>query len=246
MNKLALPLILILLAFLPQPAAAAPLVGDLSNYSIDIDSSFDGTRIFLFGTRNDTGDIVVVVRGPEKDYIVRKKEEFAGIWINHDRMKFFNVPDFYAVASSKPLSEIEQANVFRQLGIGLGNLLVAPASPQWQDKFDTFSAAFLRHQEERKLYRTEPVNIQFMAETLFKTTIEFPDNIPSGTYTAEIYLMNDGNVTGMQSIPIRVVKRGLDAFLSNYAHDHPALYGITAILLALSIGWFVGRLFERI
>jgi uncharacterized protein (TIGR02186 family) len=234
------------LALLPLPLQAAPLVGDLSNYRINIDSSFNGTRIFLFGTRNETGDIVVVVRGPLQDYIVRKKEQIAGIWVNNERMKFFNVPDFYSVASSRPLSEIEQATIFRQLGIGLDNLLTPPLAPQLQVKFDSFSEAFLNHQKDRKRYKAEPANMQFMAETLFKTTIEFPDNIPPGNYTAEIYLINGGDVTGMQSIPISVVKSGLDAFLHRYAHEHPALYGITAIVMALSIGWFTGRLFEKI
>jgi uncharacterized protein (TIGR02186 family) len=246
MTRFVFLICLLIAAFAPERSSAAPLVGDLSNYRINIDSSFNGTRIFLFGTRNDTGDIVVVVRGPEKDYIVRKKEQIAGIWVNRDRMKFFDVPDFYAIASSKPLNDIEQANVFRQLGIGLEHLLVPPLTPKWQEKFTTFSEAFLRQQKERRRYKADTTNIQFMAETLFKTTIEFPDNIPPGNYTAEIYLLNGGDVTGMQSIPISVVKSGLDAFLYSYAHDHPAFYGISAIVMALSIGWFTGRLFEKI
>ena len=81
---------------------------------------------------------------------------------------------------------------------------------------------------------------------LFKTTIEFPDNIPPGDYTAEIYLISNGDIIGMQSTPIRVVKSGLDAFVYNYAHTSPILYGITAVVLALFIGWFGGRLFEKI
>src|SRR5271170_765430 len=79
-------------------ASAAPLVADLAQYRVDIDSGFNGTRIFLFGARNDNGDIVAVIRGPAKDYIVRKKEEVAGIWVNRQRMRFFGVPDFYAIA----------------------------------------------------------------------------------------------------------------------------------------------------
>src|SRR5687767_9721209 len=86
---------------LSTSAFATPLVADLSNYRIDIDSRFNGTRIFLFGARNDNGDIVVVVRGPSKNYIVRRKEEVAGIWVNRDRMRLFDVPDFYTVASSR-------------------------------------------------------------------------------------------------------------------------------------------------
>lgn len=246
MNRMLLIIWVWILAFAPLTAHAVPVVADLSNYRIFIDSGFNGTRVFLFGTRNDTGDIVIAVRGPQKDYIVRKKEQVAGIWVNGDRMKFFNVPNFYALASSRPLDEIEQANIFRQLGIGMTNLLVPPPNPKWHEKFNEFSQAFLNYQKDHKLYSTDPDNIQFMAETLFKAIIYFPDNIPAGDYTAEIYLLSDGEISGMQSIPIKIVKSGLDAFLYEHAHRRPILYGITAVVLALSIGWFTGRLFEKI
>lgn len=242
-------ILLCLLALLaaPLPAqASTPLVGDLSNYRIDIDSQFNGTRLFLFGARNDSGDVIVVVRGPRKNYILRKKEEMGGIWINRDRMKFYNVPDFYALASSRPLDEIMQAGVFRQLGIGQDNLLAAPPDPASRSNFDQFEDAFLRYQRERKLYTQQPEKINFMGETLFKTTIEFPDNIPPGNYTAEIYLVSDGEVVGMQSTPISVVKGGLDALLYLWAHQHPALYGIAAVLMAVFAGWSAGRIFGKI
>ena len=237
--------ILIALLLLPLPALATPLLGDLSNYRIDIDSGFNGTRIFLFGARNDAGDIVVVVRGPERDYMVRRKEEIAGIWINRARMKLFNVPDFYAIAASRPLSDIEQAALFSRLRIGPENLFSPPGDPAQQAYFRTFSDAFLRHQQERHLYFQVPDPVTFMGETLFKTTIEFPNNIPPGNYTAEIYLLSNGEVVGMQSTPIKVTKSGMDAFLFNYAHDHPVLYGLSAVVLALGIGWFAGRAFEK-
>jgi uncharacterized protein (TIGR02186 family) len=236
----------VLLLFFAASAIATPLVGDLSNYRINIDSGFNGTRIFLFGARNDSGDIVVVVRGPARDYIVRKKEQIAGIWVNRERMKFFGVPDFYAIATSKKLSDVAQGNLFRQLGIGQDNLLAPPPDPKSLASYDSFAAAFLRRQHQRKLYMTEPGSLNFMAETLFKTVIEFPDNIPPGHYTAEIYLISDGEVAGMQAIPINVVKSGLGAFLYTAAHESPVLYGLAAVIMALAIGWIAGRLFEKI
>jgi uncharacterized protein (TIGR02186 family) len=231
----------------PLPAqAVTPLVADLSNYRIDIDAGFNGTRLFLFGARNDNGDVIVVVRGPRKNFILRKKEEIAGLWVNSDRMKFYSVPDFYALASSRPLTEIMQSGVFRQLGIGQDTLLTMPPDPKSRSNFDEFEEAFLRYQHERRLYNTQAEKINFMGETLFKTTIEFPDNIPPGNYTAEIYLFSDGEVVGMQSTPITVVKSGLDAFLHMYAHQYPALYGIAAVFMAVFAGWFAGRIFEKI
>lgn len=236
---------LLLMLLWSVPAwAATPVVGDVSNYRVLIDSGFDGTRIFLFGARNDIGDIVVVVRGPNQNYIVRKKESFAGIWINKSRMKFYNVPNFYAVAASKPLEEIAQTGLFARLGIGEHALLMPP-SGRLKENFEEFESAFLRYQTGQKLYSFSPENVHFMAETLFKTVIEFPDNIPPGNYTAEIYLVSDGEVVGMQSTPISVVKSGLDAFLYHFAHGFPALYGLTAIFLALFAGWAAGRIFGK-
>jgi uncharacterized protein (TIGR02186 family) len=152
---------IVLLCFFLSPANAAPLVADMSNYQIAMDSSFNGTRIFLFGTRNESGDIVIVIRGENKKFIVRKKEEFAGIWVNKDRMKLYNIPNFYAVASSKPLTEIDQNGLFKKLGIGEENLLTPPDDLRKMAQFNEFEAAFLDYKREEKLYRTNPNNINF-------------------------------------------------------------------------------------
>lgn len=222
---------------------ASPIVADLSNYNIAMDAGFDGTRIFVFGTRVDNGDVVVVVRGENKNYIIRKKEKIAGIWVNRDYMKFFNVPNFYVTVNSKPLSEIEQSELFYKLAIGEDFLIRPPSDEKKLQRFNEFKTAFLNYQHEQKNYDSSSEKINFMEETLFKTGINFSDNIPSGNYTAEIYLISGGEVVGMQSTPISVVKSGIDAFIYDFAHKFPATYGIAAIFAALASGWLAGRLF---
>lgn len=238
--------LIILALLMPLPAAAAPLVADLSTYRINMDSSFTGSRVFLFGARNDTGDVVAVIRGPHKNFIVRKKENIGGLWINRGRMKLFNIPAFYAVASSRPLTEIGQGNVLRSLGIGERTLLPVPADPRVLSNFSEYAAAFLKHQHAQKLYTQDLDVVRFMGEMLFKTVIEFPDKIPTGNYTAEMYLISDGKVTGMQTMPITVVKTGLDAWLYTLAHHSPAWYGLMAVMLAVAAGWLASRIFEKI
>lgn len=227
------------------PVRATPLIADLSNYHIAIDSSFNGTRIFLFGARVGNGDIVVAIRGENRNYIIRKKEEIAGVWVNRKKMKFYHVPNFYSIASSKPLSEINKSVIFEQLGIGDNNIIPASESRLKNPYFQEFKKAFLEYQKKRKVYTAQDDKIGFMGETLFKTVINFSDNIPPGKYTAEIYLLRDGKVIGMQSTPIKVEKSGLDAFIYNFAHLSPALYGIVSIIIALGAGWLAGRVFER-
>ncbi len=232
--------------FMCAPAFAAPLVSDLSQYRIDMDANFSGSRLFLFGARNDNGDVVAVIRGPARNFVVRKKEEIGGIWVNRGKLKFFAVPDFYAVAASRALSDIEDAGLFRQLAIGEQYLPGVRPDSIPQAEYDEYAKALAEHQRASGLYAGGVTKLQFMGETLFKTTVGFPGNLPPGNYTAEIYLLSDGEITGMQTIPVAVRKSGLDAFLYGYAHDSPALYGLTAVVLALSIGWFAGRLFERV
>jgi uncharacterized protein (TIGR02186 family) len=131
------------------------------------------------------------------------------------------------------------------LAIGHNNLFTKPADPLKWALYDEFTQAFIAHQVAERLYGTTPANLSFMGETLFKTVIEFPDNIPPGKYNAEIYLLNNNTIVGTHMLPIVVKKIGLDGFLYDYAHNRPILYGITAVILALSAGWFAGRLFEK-
>jgi uncharacterized protein (TIGR02186 family) len=234
------------LLLLSGPAsAAAPLLADLSNYHITMDSTFNGTRLFVFGTRNTSGDVVVVVRGPTRNYVMHRKKEVGGIWINVDRIKFFNTPDFYAIASNKPVRDLKHQHILKELAIGHDYLFKAPFSGKKREIYEAFTTAFIAHQQGEKLYKYEETPLTFMGETLFKTVIEFPDNIPPGEYNAEIYLLQDGVIAGMHVLPITVKKVGLDAFLYDYAHHHSLLYGLSAIILALSAGWFAGRVFEK-
>ncbi len=233
-------------ALLAAPAHAAPLIADLSNYRITMDSGFNGTRMFVFGSRNEPGDVVIVVRGPNKNYIVRKKREIGGIWVNAERMKLFRIPDFYALASSKPMAEMMHHAAFKQLSIGQEMLFGTSFDGKKLDTYREFTKAFVAYQQKRKLYRPDVSEFTFMGETLFKTVIEFPDNIPPGMYSAEIYLLDRDKIVGSHVLPIEVRKVGVDAFIYDYAHHHPFLYGISAVVLALSAGWFAGRLYEKI
>jgi uncharacterized protein (TIGR02186 family) len=225
--------------------SAAPIVADLSNYRINIDARFIGTRLFLFGSRNENGDVVVVIRGPERKFTVRRKERVLGIWINRKYVSFAPAPDFYAVASSRPLDALTHSNLQQTLGIGEDTLLEVERVASRKLDVDEFKNALLDYQKRRRLYR-DASKLQFMGDSLFKATFEFPDTISRGDYTAEIYLLQNDQLIGMQSIPITVRKTGFDGAVSSLARDAPWLYGIIAISLALGSGWLANRLFQKV
>ncbi|MBN8530683.1 MAG: TIGR02186 family protein [Alphaproteobacteria bacterium] len=229
--------LLLFLLLLPLPLQAKAIIGDTSIRHIDIDSYFTGTNLMIFGAREEAGDVIVVVRGPERNFVIRRKKRRLGVWVNVEQHAMLNIPEFYAVASSRRLEDIPAQPLLDSLEIGQLHL---PYSLQAQE----FIEAFRRLRAKQMLY-PEDIEISFMGETLFKTVIRFPEKIPRGTYTAEFYLINDGQLVGMQSIPIQVSKVGMDAAIYDLAHSYPYAYGILSIGLALAAGWFAAWVFRK-
>lgn len=239
--------ILLLLCLLSPPLAAKPIIADMSEYQIAINSDFTGKRLLLFGARNDSGDVIVVVRGPNRNVTLHKKKRVAGIWLNGAQVKFSNIPYFYAVTGTRPIAELAPSAIYSILGIGVEHLDFASATSQRnQSLVPEFRRAYFRHQEKEGLYQNFSRPLAFMGKTLFKTVIPFPDTLPRGNYTVDVYLINNGIIQSMQSLPIEVVKVGFDAFVYDMAHQHAWLYGIIAVLIAIGFGWLVSYIFTKV
>src|SRR3546814_7468849 len=100
----------------PASASAADprLVPDVSSRAIDIQYSFTGEELLLFGAilypgqrlPDDRADIVVVLKGPVRPIILREKRRVAGVWLNADSIRLRTSPGFYAIGSSRPIGDI--------------------------------------------------------------------------------------------------------------------------------------------
>lgn len=222
----------------PAPAAALPILADISSHRVEIHSAFTGTQLVVFGARNDPGDVVVVVRGPQRDFTVRRKERVAGIWVNRHEETFRDIPHFYRIAASRALDEVRQFRLFDPLAIRAPYR--SAAAPE------NFAAALFAMLGEERLHSDRLGSIEFMGPTLFKAVFDFPDNMPRGMYTAEAYLFTDGALSGMHAIPVEVYKIGSDALIYRAAHEYSALYGVFAVLMALAIGGTASWVFNRI
>src|SRR5262249_56645386 len=102
---------------------------DLTSHLIAITTGFTGASVVLFGATDSPGDVVVAVRGPDREFTVRRKSRVAGIWVNTKEMTFVRVPSFYAVAASRPIGEILPPATAAFYRLGVENLkLEADAS----------------------------------------------------------------------------------------------------------------------
>ena len=175
-------------------AARADLVADLSEHLVAITTGFSGTKVLLFGTTGGTGDVIVVVSGPENAEVVRRKGRKAGIWVNEAEMVFERTPSYYAVAASRPLSEFLPERVAEREQIGVDNLRFTPPEDAEPAEAESFRAALIRNKQKANLYSVEPEPISFLGNRLFRTDMYFPANAPVGTYIVRVFLLQDGEV----------------------------------------------------
>lgn len=243
----AVALLLILGGSLSTLAKAneAPLLVDLMPQIIEVDSSFNGATITLFGVKSLPGDLIVILRGPEAAMVVRRKRRVAGIWINRDAVAFRDVPQFYALAASRPIDDIMDADQLNRNQIGGGHILLNTIWTRTSDEVNAFRDAVRRSRTDAALYAPAIGEIVIIDDSLFRATLVLPANVPIGDYVAETLLVRDGDVLSRRESRLRVEKSGLSAELYDFAKGHGALYGLLAIAAVLVAGWLGGIAFRK-
>jgi uncharacterized protein (TIGR02186 family) len=225
-------------------ARAEALAADLTSHLIAITTGFTGASVVLFGAIDDPGDIAVVVRGPDREMTVRRKSRIAGIWMNSQEVTFTNVPSFYFVAASRPLEEIVSPAAAALYRLGVSSLQMRTEVGAPPEIAKNFAAALIATQQRAKLFPNTVGKVHFVGQRLFRTTIEFPSNVPTGTYLVAVFLIRDKDVISGQTTPLVVSKVGIDADVFGFAVRQPALYGVVAVLTAVVAGWLASLPFR--
>ncbi len=263
-------LLLIVLTALPG-ARADTLVTDISADRVAISSIFTGAELLLYGTIDrdpsitgprSRNDIVVILRGPTEELVVREKERTAGIWINRRAVQFAAVPSFYFLASTRRLEDIGEVAELRAREIGIRYLRMRPkrntspgtATAAGLDEtaagnLNRYRAAVIRNKTRDGLYREiEGANdegVRFRGGSLFRAKLTIPANVPVGNHTAEVHLMRDGKIISTATKNIFIHKTGIERGIYQFAHRQPFLYGIAAVLIALLAGWIASAVFRE-
>jgi len=238
------------------PVMAERMVTDLSSHVIEITAKFSGTELLIFGaieraiTQGSRGqdivvegidyDIIVVVQSERNDVIVRRKEMIGPVWANKDYRTLKGVQGYYAVTTTRPLSHILSAEQRRLLGAGIDQLKIDFKEPVSEKEEKSYRDGFIRNMKARKLYSQQEGTISVLDDILFRAILSFPANMPVGNYQVDVHLVRDEEVILSEHSSLEVSKKGLERLIYNFAHDYPAYYGITAIILALFAGWLGG------
>lgn len=253
MKVRAASLLLVLLAPLLIAADKPVLVPDISARNVQIRYSFTGAQLLLFGAVVYPGgrspdhqtDIVVVLRGPVQPILVREKKKIAGIWMNDDSNRFRSAPSFYAVASSRPLTDLVDERTAAIYELGVHNLQLSPGGGALPEKERRFEAGLLDLRRRANLFSESPRGVEITNGVLYRATITIPSQVPVGTYTAETFLIERHKVIAAATRDIEINKSGFERYVALAARRHRLLYGLTAVGMSLFLGWAAAAAFRR-
>jgi len=227
-----------------MPVSSQDLVADLSDHLIAISTSFTGQDVIVFGAVSGGGDVAVTVTGPPQDVRVRLKQRVGGIWINRQDRLFPAVPGFYAVAANQPLAELADDVVRTRHSLGL-DVLRLPGEAEVPAERRRYRAALIRQKARLGLYQTERIPISLLGQRLFRATISFPAEVPVGQYSANVYLIRDGEIVAATTTPLIVSKIGVSARMFDFAQRQGFFYGVISLIVAIFAGWAAAVMFRR-
>ncbi|ABI64826.1 MULTISPECIES: TIGR02186 family protein [Maricaulis] len=237
----------------PQIANEAPgIVAALTHETVEIREDFAGMELVLYGaTRGMTiqDEVVVVLRGPGRELRVMQKARSFGIWVNSAPREFEDIPSYYAIATSLPLSDIATPEQLAGSGIGLTATLVGNAGDAATigetGQPDPYLAAIARSGLRANVYAEAQRGVEILDGGLFRATIALPPLTPVGNYVAEVYLFRDGRAIASRSTSLRVEKAGIERFVYETAHERPMLYGLFCVFIAMIAGYAANLAFSR-
>ncbi|ABC62346.1 hypothetical protein ELI_01270 [Erythrobacter litoralis HTCC2594] len=228
------------------------LVPEVSQHRIELRQGFVGTELLLFGAildpsqRQNDFDIVVVLKGPAEPIRLREKEQIGGIWMNADSMDFRSAPAFFAVASSRPIDEIVDDRTAAIFEFGTDFIQLSPSGAINPDEQARFRNGLVDLRERQQLYKQDFGGVEVREGVLYQARISLPSNVQTGTYTAETFAVSRGRVIASAIAEVEVEKVGFERFVEVFAQYQSFLYGLTAIMLSVGMGWLAGRLFAMI
>ncbi len=241
--SLALSLALTVAASLARGEEGSALAGGLSQDRIHLRAGFTGAELLIFGALDqgdrfsETSAIIITLTGPARDMGLWKKAPVAGVWTNYRWRRFPDIPSFYALASTRRVSEILESAERRRLQIGAESFLPAPS--------DDFARALLRLMRKSGAYPSRAEQVVFLGQRLFRATFHIPPSAPLGLYRAKIHLFEAGRLLDTRAFSLQVNATGVAAWVSHFAWHYPLLYGFAAALIGLALGGAAFLLMRR-
>lgn len=240
----------------PSPAVNPETIQiGLSTDRVAITADFSGADLTIFGSlenadplinRQGRYDVIVVLEGPARPVVVRRKDRVLGMWINMESETFVNVPVSYSVATTRQPQDITDPNNYRQLALGADNIHIQPRDRAGNPfKIEQFRQALRERKESSGLYSIRVGGVEFLSQSLFRASLNLAPNVPVGTHKARAFLFRNGVFIKENSAQLAIVKSGFEQSIASASVEYSLFYGFFAVAVAVLTGWLGRVIFRR-
>jgi len=157
------------------------------------------------------------------------------------------IPAYYSLSTSRKLSSLAPRRVLEKLGLGYPAMEARARKHSTEEDFETFFGEFIKLKEHDKLYSVREGSMVLKPTSGNAISVSadcrFPPRAPVGMYDIQLYVFQNEAGTLQSSTTIQLEHAGVASFVVSLAHNHGLLYGIIAVIFALSIGLLTGLIF---
>ncbi|MGP8050136.1 MAG: TIGR02186 family protein [Desulfobaccales bacterium] len=241
-------------ALAATPGDQQAVVTAASKNLIKIGLSYSGDDIYFFGV-SPVKDCDLIIRlTTEKSEKVKLsvKGRVGPFWMTVKQYEVSHAPFIYKIHSTKPVDQIVSPETAQELGLGYEavrkemklHLIRGEAAAADQD---LVFKGLVKIKEKANLYSivAGPEGLEVTEGRLFKHYFRFPPAATEDRYVVESFAFLNGQQVGYGRDVIEIKKVGLENWLTSVSQDHPTLFGLMAVFIALAAGLLVGMIFKK-
>jgi uncharacterized protein (TIGR02186 family) len=244
------PVLVVLLLFVSAGTASAQLTAIANHDHITVDFFYHGSTISVRGVSDPGTDLIIKMTSEDGTQTLRKKGKVGGfLWMNVGELDVQHVPKVYFLHSTGKVGDILSREEMDKYVIGYPALekYVKMNTPDEAEK-DRWFNEFVKFKESSNLYTTSTGKISLMdknGEQAYYILTEWPYQAPPGKYTVTVYAVKDKKVIETATSNVLVEQVGMVKSFATMAKNNAAVYGLIAILAALTAGFGVGLIFRK-
>ncbi len=236
------------------PEGQEKVVTAASKNIIEIGLSYRGDQIHFFGVSpvKDCDLIIRLTAEKSEEVKLSVKGKVGPFWMTVKQYDVTDAPFMYKIHSTKPVEQIVSPETAQQLGLGYGavrqkmklHLSRGEADPDDNEKV---FKGLVKIKEEANLYNivSDPKRLEITEGRLFKHYFRFPPAATEGRYVVESFAFKDGQLLGYGKDVIQIQKVGVESWMTSVSQNHPTIFGIMAVLIAMAAGLLVGLIFKK-
>lgn len=247
-NTFTLLLVLTVLTLLQAGQSRAAVSCQATPSLIPITLGYHGLPVEIKGDSAPGDDVMIKISTAPADAHLKYKGKAGGIfWMKLGTLIFKNIPGTYLLSSSAPITTVLTPEERDQNSIGFDSLekKVEIEAEHGSLPAGDWFVEFLDFKKHEQVYAVVEGNVQVEAKGGYRLILNWPYQAQPGKYTIEVITARNGQVTGRAESSIAVEMTGVVEKLSNLASQHRAIYGILAIVVALTVGFAVGNIFKK-